>query len=44
MTNELDKRRILLFLALTFGIAWAAALVTALTGGRTAGCCMPSPG
>lgn len=33
MTNELDKRRVLLFLGLTFGIAWTAALVTALTGG-----------
>jgi membrane protease YdiL (CAAX protease family) len=33
MSNELDKRRVLFFLALTFGIAWAAALVTALTGG-----------
>lgn len=33
MTSSLDKKRILIFLAFAFGIAWAAALVIALTGG-----------
>lgn len=33
MTSNLDTRRILIFLAFAFGIAWAAGLVIALTGG-----------
>ena len=33
MTSSLDKKRILIFLAFAFGIAWAAGLVIALTGG-----------
>ncbi len=36
MNSTLDKKRILLFLAFAFGIAWAAALVIALTGGIVA--------
>lgn len=33
MTSKLDTKRILIFLAFAFGIAWAGALVIALTGG-----------
>lgn len=33
MTSNLDKRRLTIFLAFAFGIAWAGALVIALTGG-----------
>jgi membrane protease YdiL (CAAX protease family) len=33
MNSVLDRRRILIFLALAFGIAWAGALVIYLTGG-----------
>lgn len=33
MSSTLDKKRILIFLAFAFGIAWAASLVIALTGG-----------
>ncbi len=33
MNSKLDTRRILIFLAFAFGIAWAGALVIALTGG-----------
>jgi len=33
MTSNLDKRRLLIFLAIAFGIAWATGLVIALTGG-----------
>jgi membrane protease YdiL (CAAX protease family) len=33
MTTKIDTRRILIFLAFAFGIAWAAALVIYLTGG-----------
>ncbi len=33
MNSKLDKKRILIFLAFAFGIAWAGALVIALTGG-----------
>jgi membrane protease YdiL (CAAX protease family) len=33
MTTKIDIRRILIFLAFAFGIAWAAALVIYLTGG-----------
>lgn len=33
MTQKLDSRRLLIFLAIAFGIAWATALVIALTGG-----------
>ncbi|TLN09051.1 hypothetical protein FDZ74_11965 [bacterium] len=33
MTSNLDTRRILIFLAFAFGIAWAGALAIALTGG-----------
>ncbi len=35
MNNTIDRRRILIFLALAFGIAWAAGLVIYLTGGLT---------
>ncbi len=33
MNTTLDRKRILIFLALAFGIAWAGALVIYLTGG-----------
>jgi len=33
MNDKLDRKRILIFLALAFGIAWAGALVLYLTGG-----------
>ncbi len=33
MNTTLDKKRILIFLAFAFGIAWAGALLVALTGG-----------
>src|SRR5574341_1590086 len=33
MTTHVDTRRILIFLAFAFGIAWATALVIYLTGG-----------
>jgi hypothetical protein len=33
MEARLDKRRILIFILFAFGIAWAVALVVALTGG-----------
>ena len=33
MKSKLDRKRILIFLALAFGIAWAGALVIYLTGG-----------
>jgi len=35
MTTKIDTRRILIFLAFAFGIAWSAALVIYLTGGLT---------
>ena len=35
MTANIDKKRILIFLGFAFGIAWAAALIIALTGGLT---------